>query len=62
MCRVREQEVTVTLTVTLTVTSYAMQEVVEKRIAVNEKGRLDLKETWKSGKIRKTAEMRGKAL
>ena len=46
----------------VTVTSYAMQEVVEKRIAVNEKGRLDLKETWKSGKIRKTAEMRGKAL
>ena len=43
-----------------------MQEVVEKRIAVNEKGRLDLKvdlkETWKSDKIRKTAEMRGKAL
>ena len=60
MCRVREQEVTVTVTVT--VTSYAMQEVVEKRIAVNEQGRLDLKETWKSGKIRKTAEMRGKAL
>ena len=46
----------------VTVTSYAMQEVVEKRIAVNEKGRLDLKETWKSDKIRKTAEMRGKAL
>ena len=38
------------------------QEVVEKRNAEKEKRRLELKEMRKTGKIRKTAEMRGQTL